>query len=551
MKKFKKFMAIATATILTITPMTVFGADTATNKTVTGAGAVENDNSTAPTYDAVVLPTMGANTFDFTLDPNGLLHEYDPDVYATQDTLLFRSETAAATLAIKSDDSTTDKKLYKKTYVELSNVNEILSDLEVATSSSPTVTFKSAATNEYYVWTPKSDTTEGQGEYKKLTDSNLYTYIIPAVTESAGTYSLGSTATMVNPKLEASASNGKVYKIAYTEVTDPTEAGAYVTAASGSTVSTISDGLYKTTDSGTTFTPVTVSDSSILVYSPAFSTYNGTSDIIKIENKSTKAKTVTATLKVTNSDGLTFTDDVNFKKDDPENEGQKIADNDSMVYLAVTDGSTSSAVKVGEDGVATITGTYELAAPTSTPLTYMTNQKDSLTGSHIYKQFENNDVTYTSVSLKVTGKANKDADWDAYVKALKDYTPDPDADPADPTDIKPGLEVVYTIEDAITITMTTDGVVTMTGLRADANVTGNDVIYTTGVYDTDRYPITNIAWGSLDNWSEDNGGTISFTLPSDFIAYYKGLNGGAGDTVTVHVTLTSGRVITATQVFTN
>ena len=118
-------------------------------------------------------------------------------------------------------------------------------------------------------------------------------YVIPAVTESAGTYSLGSTATMVNPKLEASASNGKVYKITYTEVTDPTEAGAYVTVASGSTVSTISDGLYKTAD-GATFTPV-------------------------------------------------------------------------------TDGSTSSAVKVGEDGVATITGIYELAAPTSTSLTYMTS----------------------------------------------------------------------------------------------------------------------------------------------------------------------------------
>lgn len=432
MKKFKKIVAVATATVLALTPMTAFA------QTSTGDGGVENDNSTAPSYNSVVLPVFGSNAFDFTLDPDGLLHEYDPATYETTDTLLFNSVKNVATLTITSGDT----KLYKVKYdeVEASALETTLkADLDIDADSGQ-ITLKASPTNTYYVWTPKADTgdVKGLGEYTKITDSNLHTYFGFSYGGSQGSYTIGSIS-QANGKLEASATNGKLYTLGY-EVVTAEDAAEYVTANTGETIDAMNAGLYGY-DGSSIYTAVT-KDTAELVYTPATTSYKGASDSIKIVNKSTKDMDVTVSLTVTNATGLTFTGDKNFQ--DAEGE----ADPDSLVYLAITDGSNAySPVTVSEDGKATITGTYTLDKATNNVLKYMTTATDPLTGGHVYKQYENNDTSYDSMTLKVEGAANANATagaWDAYAEALRAYEV---PELGTPANIRPGLEVVYTIAE--------------------------------------------------------------------------------------------------------
>ncbi len=429
MVKFKKVLAIFTAAALVITPMTAFAADGDKEQTATGQGTVENDNSAAPSYDKVVLPTVDDSTFNFTLDPDKLLHEYDPDKYTDANaTLLFQSVSTPATIEIREGD----KKAYKKTYTEETNTDGLKNKVTYASGA------YAVGSSDFYIWTPDTTTgNEGMGKYTLVDASNLETYFEVTKNDSNAVTAVD----FKNPKLAASACDGKLYKLGYEALgaaSAAVEATDYVTADTDGTVTAITD-LYVSAD-GTAYTALAASDSSKYEYTAAEVTYNANTDSVKIVNKSTKAMDVKAVITVKNATGLSFS---------TTNDFSGTGDDEKLVYLAVTDGTTPAVVAtVNKDGNATITGEYALAAPSATALKYQTSDVDPLTGSHVYKQYMPQNLSYNSVELKVTGAANAGASdaWNEYADTLRDYVK---PDGSDVANVRPTLEVVFTIAEHV------------------------------------------------------------------------------------------------------
>ena len=117
------------------------------------------------------------------------------------------------------------------------------------------------------------------------------------------------------------------------------------------------------------------------------------------------------------------------------------------------------------------------------------------------------------------------------------------------TEAPPTVSLVWTIDKPDTavegngpsVTLTTAGVITMSGLTADKNYAHSAVLaYGTMSDELDADP--NMVW-DVDNWNATTGGTLSFKLNEAW------LNALQGKTATVTVTLTDGSTITCTQQF--
>ena len=96
MKKFSKLISLLCVGAMLFSSMTVFAEE------ATGDGALENATTTDVSFDTFVVPTMPAGTYDFTLDPQKLLNEYDPAQYPTAGTFYFKSVTTPAPITIQS-----------------------------------------------------------------------------------------------------------------------------------------------------------------------------------------------------------------------------------------------------------------------------------------------------------------------------------------------------------------------------------------------------------------------------------------------------------------
>ena len=117
------------------------------------------------------------------------------------------------------------------------------------------------------------------------------------------------------------------------------------------------------------------------------------------------------------------------------------------------------------------------------------------------------------------------------------------------TEAPPTVSLVWTIDKPDTavegngpsVTLTTAGVITMSGLTADKNYAHSAVLaYGTMSDELDADP--NMEW-DVDSWNATTGGTLSFKLNEAW------LNALQGKTATVTVTLTDGSTITCTQQF--
>lgn len=410
MKKFSKLISLLCVGAMLFSSMTVF----ADEATVTGDGALENATTTNVSFDTFVVPTMPAGTYDFTLDPQKLLNEYDPAHYPTAGTFYFKSVTTPATIANKDNEAqTTDGKLYVK---ELAGQSADLSALQAAiTVANSAITDVAAG---FSLWVPDADAlATGGGEFLAIDETNIANYF-DIVLEATAVTSIDWKDVL---KADASVCDGKLYADVYTEITPAT---FDVTGHVKTDVSPVEfkDIYIKLTD-GT----YELATTSTVEYTEPESTYNAKSDVLTIESKSTKAKTVTATVTVENGDGLTFTNDDTFA-----------ADTAASVCLAVVPG-TGDTVYVGGDAQ-TATLTFDIEPATFTPITYR-GEVDDKTGGHLYHQYAPYDITSSSVSFYLEGASNgtegaKEA-WDAYAEYLR----------TEEGATKPGVKVIYKIED--------------------------------------------------------------------------------------------------------
>jgi hypothetical protein len=435
-KKLVATLLTATLVITSVVPAIASGVD--------GAGKVEYDNSKAVAYDSVTFPTLTGSKYDFEIDPAGLLHTYDADTYGTG-SVYFASISTHESLVPKSGVT-----LYKKIKsVHNAADNKWSGIVKTATTNAETGAITVTALNEgFFVWIPadftEADSKNGittvgkKGEYEELTSSN-FTKWFKVVETSDGVYDL---TLLNNYKSGTDVCSGVVYKTDYEEIP-----AAGIVEAAGSAVSvedyaTISGGkvsaytnVYKKAGTGAEDDPVVytmlAADSEDMVYTPEEITKNGSTDSVDITNKSTREKTVTAVITMSNADDLTFKSANSYETDEAA----------TSVYFAAMGGSTPVPLEKSSDGVVSATFTTTIAGRTGDPdITYQTTGTNDA-GGHNYARYEAANVTYTTKGFYLTASANTDAKakdaWIAWAKGITSET-------------RPSINIVYTVKNTPT-----------------------------------------------------------------------------------------------------
>lgn len=426
MRNTKRFLAVAMTAVMTVGSST---AALAANEGVTGNGIVEYDNSEDIAYDiaAVDVPTLTASKYNFTLDPTGQLHTYNPSNY-DEGTVYFSSTDTRASIKAKENVSlfTQSKKAVEPTSGVWNGIVKTVAEKAITEVESG-----------FFVWVPdtanETYTAGKPGKFVEITKDNIGNWF-----ELAAPDTDGDTTIKLKPdyKFGANVCDGKVYQLSYDAVSNNTITDSdtdplskYVTIENDAP--TAFPNLYK--DNSGEKVAATAAD---IEYTAAKTKNQGRTDAVTVINKSTKAKTVTAKVTMKNISNITFKDENAY--DD---------DTDASMYVAATDGTTANtfALEASADG-ATANATYsvDLAAPTITEITYMTSETNEETGGHNYARYEAYGTVYNSDSFYITASANSSAEakdaWDEWAKEVTDET-------------RPEINIVYTVADKVDTTI--------------------------------------------------------------------------------------------------
>ena len=410
MKKFKKLIALACVATMVISPMTTLAATSGETTPSTGDSVIENDNSVAPNYTAVVLPTITDGTYDFKIDRDHLLadfdyvNDYDDDSY-----IYFNAQATPATAINKAG---TGNSLYlRKTVV----TDETAKAAFLALFTEETLTGKVAADDGYYVWVPtNADPT--LGEFEPITDDNIANIV---------KWDAVASAAVLREDHDSGAFiwDGKIYYDTYNKLSDA-EAVKYITVTAGAVTAVDAD-LYKAASTDALVLKAAVSKAEVadITYTAATTQYINESDAATVVNKSTTPVVVTVQVNMKEDTYLSYVG------------ADEIATStDASLYFAIKDGNGNTVAV--EDHSAT--AYYVLAGAVNGTTLYQGTTTDDKTDSHNYYRYENPNPTYADHSFTIVADVNKDeaadAAWDAYVEALR-------ADGA--TDKKPEIEVVY------------------------------------------------------------------------------------------------------------
>jgi hypothetical protein len=418
-RNLSKIFALAMAGVMAFGNTAVYAGE------ANGAGIVEYDNSEAVAYDVIEVPTIADSTYDFTLDPTSQLHKYMPSEYG-EGTVYFTSIGTRASIEGK-----TGVTLYtqSKVEVEYDEDSTVWSDI-VATVEDDEIATVNAG---YFVWVPDTANATAQtgayakglpGKFVEITKDNIGNWL--ELNGDAGNKKIALKDTF---KVAPNVCDGKVYQLAYTAVTgnkitdsDVDPLSNYVTIEDDEISEFIN--LY-TDDEGTAATADDVT------YTAEEPVNQGITDTVTVINKSTKAKTVTAVVTMSNVTGITFNETSTFANDDT----------DASMYIAATNGTITKALAASANGAtASATYTVDLAAPTIEEITYMKaeNDKNAATGGHNYARYEANGTVYGSDSFYITAAANTEgADaWDEWAKTVTAET-------------RPEINIVYTVADKV------------------------------------------------------------------------------------------------------
>lgn len=451
--KFKKLTAtLLTATLVVANVMPVMAAEP---NDVTGTGAVEYDNSEAVQYDSVTVPVvLDADNYEFELDPTHQLTKFNSVKYSAADTVFFNSTAPADRAKVQKTKDSTVTKLYKKDKVEYEQKDQDADHPWVETGVWEDVvkTVAAKAISEvntgYFVWTPDTTNASAVGNLK-------YSKGLPGTLVELDATNIGNWFELEDPedasnkniKLKVGykikggadesgsfeACDGKIYKEDYVELasttvidTDTDPLSDYATK-SGDTVTFVN--LY--TENGGNYALATSTD---FEYVDAEPKLQGRTNAVTVTNKSTKSKTITATVKVKNAESLSFNNSATFTA----------GDDTTKLYVAATNGTDTFAVSKAEEGASEATATYtvDLDPASTADVTYMTTGNNNA-GGHNYARFEGFGVDYDSDSFYIVAAANDDA---AAAEAWVDW-----AKSIDGTTVKrPEINIVYTVANTKT-----------------------------------------------------------------------------------------------------
>lgn len=466
MKAKRIIAASLAATMVLGTATSVFADETSAN----GNSVVENDNSTAPNVKNIVLPTLTPTTYDFVIDRDNLLSQFDGEGKYDGSTVYFNSVAEAARI----DAGTADAPIvvYEKVKKAVTAGDMLYTyGTDTALFSGKKVSeLPTVATSKsgYYVWIPDTTTNNkvtnteknsGAGKWEEITGANVTKYFVFYDADGAEIPSNDSTKAIAGIEVRPDFNygddvfDGNVYADDYAAVDPKDLVGKVGFDTNGTTINSV-DGLFKFVSDA--YTEVQISD---LTYVPAVTSYTATSDEAVITNKGTNPIMVDATVTIVNTDGLTF-----LSGEDTPNEAN------ANVFFSLIGGQNSTAVK--EPGTVAITGstpalntvkgsaTMLVPAANTVINKYQGASSDTVngTGSHNYYQYLGPEAEYYSASFAITGEVDT-TDSPATNKAWADYISDLEAGKV----VKPSVQVVYTVNEAEEVV---DG---------DGNVTGYKV----------------------------------------------------------------------------
>ena len=379
-----------------------------------------------PQIKNVVLPTIASDTYDFTIDIDGLLSEMYSN-YEDGHSVYFSTVHSEAELKVssKQKDATYTLSVYSKTSdggkerLELNLLGKTMEELSVVFSS-------------YYIWQPDVFSTTGDGKWTQLTVDN-YSDIMELEWSEDGyitkvTYREIPCAITVDTIWD-----GNIYTITYTDISGMDAAAQFYDMEQASElVSYTNATLYvkEVDSSGLIFYhPATLeqNEPGSVYYRHATYTHADTSAPATITNKSTFDICVTAEVQVHNSEGLVFCSSPEFynKSSDTAN-----------IYMGLT--ADHHCVPIMNNVAA---ASYILKGSGENSIRYLIANgliEDTLIGTlnHYLSPVD----SYASVDFQIEAaidtRNSANSAWKSYVKALSDGTY-----------ARPVIDVVYTMEE--------------------------------------------------------------------------------------------------------
>ena len=232
--------------------------------------------------------------------------------------------------------------------------------------------------------------------------------------------------------------------------------------------------------------------------------YSGTSDAIKAENKSTMDVDITVTATIAAASGITMATNGTFAEDDTS----------AKLYLALKDDDTNNS-----DAAITADGAKLTSKIAALDDAYETKYED---GKYV-KKLKSDATGFKTYSFQLTGACNAKGNWTGLTEA------------------PPTVSVVWSIKDpTITgpqITLSSSGAISITGLTAEQNYSDLKIIVPNGT----EYDI-NAQQNQWDTSKQEEEGIITGQLGTAWMDYLKGESG----TTTVKLILTDGTEKTAT-----
>lgn len=442
-KGFKRLLAVTVATTMVLSSGIVAFADGDTDSGhATGIGVVEYDDSVAVEYDKVTVDTISDSTaFGFRLDPTGLLSEYEPGEFSDEYSVYF---TTTSKGKISVEEGSTLSYLKKVVIADTNGVWKHGSiTVTVKNGETPaSLTYSTIGEEPLFIWMPDDNTASKAGysaglpgKFVELTTPLANVYFEAAdETNAAAGFKLKD-----DYRIETSDKapiDGKLYHNVQTDIdgdlvdSKVTPLSSYVTITDGA-ITAVSN-LAKHTGSAY------ANSANDFIYTAPETSKVNYSDTLEVVNKSTKAKTVTATVTLKNVEGLTFKDSDGYVTGTGND---AVYDDKASLWVKIDDGAaTSKTLALSDDGkTATATYTATLAAKTGgAEVTYRTKTDNAVTGGHSYARFEGAGAEYSSNSFKIIASANdneqaKDA-WIAWGKTVTAST-------------KPEFDIVYSVTD--------------------------------------------------------------------------------------------------------
>lgn len=532
-KNLKKVLAL-TCTFTMLASTAVF-ADTSV--TGTGSSGIENDDSTAPASLKCVIPAVNAGTYDFTIDVDKLLPEYDKDdadgtVWDGSSNVFFATTGTAASAA----HATASTSFYVKSIKVLGDSNaaaSLTAFYALFANDDKTLANFADFALKYYVWQPAVDDAgkpTGEGMYTKLDASNLATFFdLTFATTGDSSTAITEIALKANYMAGAPANvcNGTVYVDTYAEAKDSAlkeKVATYLTVDDSvspttytvNTTDVLYEGASDITDATLAtgdLTPLSGDIAGKVVYTKAVTKYINTSAAHTITNKSTFPVAVSAKVEVKGNSslehGLTFssTDDFTAVGTDETNKT-------AAMYMAIVSGTNAAAVSDSN-----AEAYYVLSGAKDATNKFQSTDTNTTTGSHKYVQYEAPDGTFAKADFQIKAIANAKYDeetktgfdWDKYVE---------DITAAQATIGKPELSVVY---DFVVVS---EGVTTETKTGTDPSfeytyetvyTDDNNIAYT--VTDPTTYNAEE-ATPVTSGWAEgEEAITRTMTLRSGSVSY--------------------------------